>query len=633
MSESRTPGTPGEEPGADDRGVDEPRARHRRRRQPADPTTTGSIPIVRSGPDYSVPGIEYRHPERVESEYLVVRYRDQPPPAAVYREAGAYTEPSGRARPSVPEPSAGEPSAGSATRPTRTSRRQAERQASYAPSTATTPLRTPAATPPLAAAVPPAPAPPPAPSPPPAPGVPDTRSSSSIDETVVHSPADVTPTDVVRIADTPAADDTDSATVPLGSFDILDETTPSDSRGIRGSAEAPPPTEIQPAVDGGMPVRKRGRKALIAVVAILLVLALAAVLASWKLGAFESRKNFDSATGDGSSALVQIPENASLREFGRILAEAGVVGSQRAFVDAAGGQPMSGGFYKLPTGISGKAAVEMISDDAAAHRVGWMVIPEGTQLDSKKGADGKTTLGIFELLADVTDFDAGGHQYGVSVEELMEAAAHSSTDDLGVPRWARPAVERLNGDHRRIEGLIASGSWEDVDPRQDATQMLRSLITKSAARFDAWGLHSGNNSGLMEYDTLVVASIVEREVSREEDYPKVARVILNRLDVSQRLEMDSTINYTADVTDIDVKGEVYTRKTEWNTYQKDGLPVTPIGAVGERALQAVENPAPGDWLYFVTVDKSGRTLFTKSFEQHKKNRQIACRNKFVTTGC
>ena len=87
------------------------------------------------------------------------------------------------------------------------------------------------------------------------------------------------------------------------------------------------------------------------------------------------------------------------------------------------------------------------------------------------------------------------------------------------------------------------------------------------------------------------------------------------------------------VTNLDLHGEAYTDANAWNTYHHKGLSVTPIGAVGEKALRATEDPAQGRWLYFVTVDKNGTTLFANTFEQHKRNREVACRNRFLTTGC
>ena len=375
---------------------------------------------------------------------------------------------------------------------------------------------------------------------------------------------------------------------------------------------------------------RRSRKGLYAILATLVVLALAGGFVVYKSGLFTSSKDYDSTAG-GPPALVEIPEGAPLSTFGEVLSKANVVGSSNAFISAAGNQPLAGGFYALPTEISADTAVQMMQDDE--HRVGRVVIPEGLQLESKKGVDGKVTPGIFEMIEDATSFEADGKNYGVTKDQLAEVAAQTPAKDLGVPQWAEAPVEKLTGDYRRIEGLIASGAWENVDPRMDAKETLKSLITQSAARFDEWGVVNDNSSGLMPYDTLVVASIVEREASLDQDFPKVARVILNRMDKDQKLEMDSTANYTADVTNIDVHGDAYSEENDWNTYQKEGLPATPIGAIGEKALESVENPADGRWLYFVTVDKNGKTLFANTYEKHQANRQIACDNKLLTTGC
>src|SRR5690606_35514273 len=112
---------------------------------------------------------------------------------------------------------------------------------------------------------------------------------------------------------------------------------------------------------------------------------------------------------------------------------ANVVGSSNAFISAAGNQPLAGGFYSLPTEISADTAVQMMQDDE--HRVGRMVIPEGLQLESKKGVDGKVTPGIFEMIEDATSFEADGKTYGVTKDQLAEVAAQTPAKDLGVPQW------------------------------------------------------------------------------------------------------------------------------------------------------------------------------------------------------
>lgn len=426
------------------------------------------------------------------------------------------------------------------------------------------------------------------------------------------------------------------------SLDEIFEDAPaaSDSGPVTGRTPiigTPQPSDDDPAASDLAPRsaaanRRRNRRiAMAGLASLLLVIVLVVGFVGLRAtGMLDSRKDYSDAAGNGE-VLVEIPENTSLRAFGDILTEADVVGSRRAFVDAADGQALSGGFYVLPKQIPAAEAVRLMS--TTDNRVGRVVIPDGLQLEDKRGIDDVITPGIFSLIAQATTTDIDGVQTGVTVEELQDAAANESAAALGVPDWAEPTVTRLTDDHRRIEGLIAAGTWEYVNPQQSATEILRSLISKSSARFAQWGVTDDNDSGLSPYETLVAASVVEREVNNADDFPKVARVILNRLEVDQRLEMDSTANYTAEVTNIDVAGDAYSANNLWNTYRVRGLPVTPIGAVGERALQATEHPSEGDWLYFVTVDQQGTTLFADDFEQHKRNRDVACDNRLLSTGC
>lgn len=382
------------------------------------------------------------------------------------------------------------------------------------------------------------------------------------------------------------------------------------------------------------PRRRRGtRKRRRLVLALVLVCLLALIggvgyVGLRAFGVLDSRKDYTNAAGTGD-VLVDIPDNSTLQDFGRILVDADVVGSVKAFTNAADGQVISGGIYQMRTEIPASTAVAMLTD-GTSHRVGRVVVPAGRQLDTKKRADGVVTPGIFQMIATATGVTINGQRKGVTVEQLEQTAATATPEQLGVPDWARTEVNALTGDHRRIEGLIVPITWERIDPSHSALQILHDLITQSTRQLAQWGLPSNNRSGLEPYQTLVAASLVQGEVNLADDYPKVARVILNRLDEGQRLQFDSTANYAADVTDLNVHSDVLRGDTPWNTYVHKGLPPTPIGAVDEQALEAMESPAAGDWLYFVTIDSSGTTLFTADFNQHRRNIGRACANGFIT---
>ncbi len=57
----------------------------------------------------------------------------------------------------------------------------------------------------------------------------------------------------------------------------------------------------------------------------------------------------------------------------------------------------------------------------------------------------------------------------------------------------------------------------------------------------------------------------------------------------------------------------------------------PICSPGIDALRAAEHPEPGDWLYFVTIDAQGTTLFTSDYQQHLANIELAKHNGVLDT--
>ena len=127
------------------------------------------------------------------------------------------------------------------------------------------------------------------------------------------------------------------------------------------------------------------------------------------------------------------------------------------------------------------------------------------------------------------------------------------------------------------------------------------------------------------YQILTVASLVQRE-AKPQDFAKVARVIYNRLAERRKLEFDSTVNYPLDRQEVATTDADRAKPTPWNTYVREGLPATPIARPASRRSPPPNVPRAGDWLYFVTVDMQGTTLFTRDYQQHLANIELAKRN-------
>ena len=117
-----------------------------------------------------------------------------------------------------------------------------------------------------------------------------------------------------------------------------------------------------------------------------------------------------------------------------------------------------------------------------------------------------------------------------------------------------------------------------------------------------------------------------------QDFDKVARVILNRLAEPMQLQFDSTVNYALPDQEIATTDADRAAVTPWNTYAMDGLPYGPIGSPGLDALRAMENPAEGRWLYFVTIDMQGTTVFADDYPEHERNQSLAIANGVLSSG-
>ena len=124
-------------------------------------------------------------------------------------------------------------------------------------------------------------------------------------------------------------------------------------------------------------------------------------------------------------------------------------------------------------------------------------------------------------------------------------------------------------------------------------------------------------------EAVILASIVEKETGLERERGKVAAVFLNRLRKGMRLQADPTVIYglTGGAAPLGrplSRSDLRDTANPYNSYRHAGLPPTPICNPGLASLQAVLNPADGDWLYFV-ADGSGGHAFAASFAEHRRN--------------
>lgn len=275
--------------------------------------------------------------------------------------------------------------------------------------------------------------------------------------------------------------------------------------------------------------------------------------------------------------LFTVESGATVDEIGKGLEDAGLIKSAWAFKLYVSSKEvrnsLQAGEYELQPRMSVSEIVSVLTHGEVATNL--VTIIPGKRIDQIRD----------RLLED--GFSKA------EVDEALDPATYAGNPTL----VDKPAEASL-------EGYIYPDSYQK-NSSSTAKDIITAALAEMGKQLTPDLRTSFAKQGLSTYQALILASIVEEEVPKPEDRTQVAQVFLKRMNIGMRLESDATKYY-------------------YNTYQKDGLPPTPISNVTKSALQAVANPANTDWLYFVSGD-DGTTHFSNTFEEHDAKVRTYCK--------
>lgn len=209
-------------------------------------------------------------------------------------------------------------------------------------------------------------------------------------------------------------------------------------------------------------------------------------------------------------------------------------------------------------------------------------------------------------------------------------------EDVFWTLWKSPRLARTAGFEgaESLEGLVAPATYKlhhAMEPEEVMLMLVEAFRDQVRPRLEG--------GALSPYETLILASLVEKETKLPEEQPKVAGVYKKRLDIGMRLQCDPTSLYarwiSGDLRFTAPLAEDIRRPSRFNTYTVKGLPPTPIAIPGATALAAAKAPETGKDLYFVATGRGGHS-FAPSLRDHNRNvgvyRKEIARQKRIARG-
>ncbi len=133
-------------------------------------------------------------------------------------------------------------------------------------------------------------------------------------------------------------------------------------------------------------------------------------------------------------------------------------------------------------------------------------------------------------------------------------------------------------------------------------------------------LSKAKEKGLDPKEVSILASIIDDEVAKTEEKPRIAGVYLNRLKRGMPLQACPTIKFALnDFSITRILKKYLTVDSPYNTYKHNGFPPGPIGCATIEGIDAVLNAEKHDYLYFAArADFSGFHNYSRTLSEHNR---------------
>jgi UPF0755 protein len=198
----------------------------------------------------------------------------------------------------------------------------------------------------------------------------------------------------------------------------------------------------------------------------------------------------------------------------------------------------------------------------------------------------------------------------------LESAGAMPADEF-LRAAADPApITDLAPSAKGLEGYLFPSTYR-LSHGTTAAELVRQMTDQFRKQ---WKKLAAGKTARVE-ETMILASLVEKETGVASERPLVAGVFQNRLEQGMALQCDPTTIYAA-LLENRYRNVIHrsdlASQNPYNTYQHTGLPPGPIANPGADSIQAALNPAETDYLYFVAKPNGGGHQFSNNLAGHAK---------------
>jgi len=302
--------------------------------------------------------------------------------------------------------------------------------------------------------------------------------------------------------------------------------------------------------------------------------------------------------------IIDIPSNSTYLSIADLLKENNLIKSEsfyKIYIKIFKPNNLQAGTYALKENMGVEGIIDVLEGNNAYFNSIKIAIPEGKHITD-----------VADVIASKTDYKKD--------EILSFWQSEAFIDKVITKYWFITSDIKNDNLRYNLEGYFFPATYEILkdESLENITYRFLDKMDQVLTKYK----DDLANSSFSVHQVLTLASIVEHEAILDEDRPKIAKVFINRLNISMPLQSCATLGYAINEWKLTYSDADMAYDSLYNTYKYSGLPIGPGGLPGEKSIIAVLKPDNNDYLYFmanVYNQNDQKTYYAKTYTEHRQN--------------